>query len=759
MVGGALAADADVLALLVGGGDGHGQQGLDRRVPLVEEGSHQAGVTIQAQGQLGQVVGADGEAVEHFQELVGQQGVGGNLAHHDQLEIVLALLEAVFGQQADHALAFIDGAHEGHHQFHVGQAHFFADLLHGPAFHLETVAEGAGDVAGGATEAQHGVFFLGLVEVAAQQLAVLVGLEVGETHDDGLGPEGGGDGGDPLGQLLDEEFHRIGVTPGATQDLFPLGGGQTVDFQDGLGVDADDVVDDELDPGQADAGVGQLGELEGQLRVAHVHHDLGLDLGHGAQVAGSDLEVQLAAIDVTGVAFGAGDGDHFTFGQGLGGVTATDDGGDAQFPGDDGGVAGTAATVGDDGGSPLHHRLPVGIGHVGHQHVAGLDLVHLGRIMRHAHRADADLLADGAAGGQHLGEGLELELLDAAMAFLGLHGLGAGLQDVQLAVHAVLAPLDVHGTLVVLFDDHGVAGQLFHFGIVDGEAVTLGLGHVLGDGGLAGHLLGGEGHLDQLGTQVAADHGLLAGGQHGLVHVELVRVHGALHHGLAQAIGGGDEDGVAEAGFGIQGEHHAGGALVGTHHALHAGGQGHLGVGEALVHAVGNGAVVIEGGEHFLHGVKDVVEAMDVEEGFLLASEGSVGQVLGGGGGAHGEGGVGGGIGDQGVVVGLDLVLQLGRERGVDDPLANLGAGSQQGIDVVHVQVGEFSLDAGGQAFMGQELPIGMGRGGETAGNPHTGIGQLADHFAERGVLAADTVHICHAQLVETDYIIAHEVL
>jgi len=104
-------------------------------------------------------------------------------------------------------------------------------------------------------------------------------------------------------------------------------------------------------------------------------------------------------------------------------------------------------------------------------------------------------------------------------------------------------------------------------------------------------------------------------------------------------------------------------------------------------------------------------------------------------------------------------VLQLGRERGVDDPLADLGASSQQGIDVIHIQRGEFCLDAGGQAFMGKKLPIGMGRGGKTAGNPHTGIGQLADHFAEGGVLAANTIHIGHAQLVETDHIIAHEVL
>jgi hypothetical protein len=121
------------------------------------------------------------------------------------------------------------------------------------------------------------------------------------------------------------------------------------------------------------------------------------------------------------------------------------------------------------------------------------------------------------------------------------------------------------------------------------------------------------------------------------VHVELVGVHRALHHGFAEAVGGGDEHHVVEAGFGVHGEHHARGADVGTHHALHAGGQRDFGVGEALVHAVGDGAVVVQRREHFLDGVEDVLVAVDVEEGFLLAGEGGIRQVFGGGGGAHRE--------------------------------------------------------------------------------------------------------------------------
>ena len=68
----------------------------------------------------------------------------------------------------------------------------------------------------------------------------------------------------------------------------------------------------------------------------------------------------------------------------------------------------------------------------------------------------------------------------------------------------------------------------------------------------------------------------LAGFQRWLVHVELVRVHRALHHGLAETVGGGDEHHVVEAGFGVHGEHHAAGAEIAARHALDAGGERHL---------------------------------------------------------------------------------------------------------------------------------------------------------------------------------------
>ena len=50
----------------------------------------QAGVAVQAERELRQVVRADREAVEVLEELLGQDGVARHLAHHDHAQAVVA---------------------------------------------------------------------------------------------------------------------------------------------------------------------------------------------------------------------------------------------------------------------------------------------------------------------------------------------------------------------------------------------------------------------------------------------------------------------------------------------------------------------------------------------------------------------------------------------------------------------------------------------------------------------------------------------
>ena len=65
-------------------------------------------------------------------------------------------------------------------------------------------------------------------------------------------------------------------------------------------MDVDVVVDDELEARQADAGVGDLGEIEGQLRIADIDHDLQADVGHLAPADFLDLGLDQAVVDALG---------------------------------------------------------------------------------------------------------------------------------------------------------------------------------------------------------------------------------------------------------------------------------------------------------------------------------------------------------------------------------------------------------------------------------------------------------------------------
>ncbi len=115
-------------------------------------------------------------------------------------------------------LRLAGGTHEGHHDLDVGQPHLVTHALEGAAFQIEAVAEGIGHVARGATEAQHRVLFARLVHLAADQVLVLIGLEVRHAHDDLLRMEGGRQGGDTLDQLVDVEVDRACVAGGARID-------------------------------------------------------------------------------------------------------------------------------------------------------------------------------------------------------------------------------------------------------------------------------------------------------------------------------------------------------------------------------------------------------------------------------------------------------------------------------------------------------------------------------------------------------------
>mmetsp|Transcript_82393 Transcript_82393/g.148665 ORF Transcript_82393/g.148665 Transcript_82393/m.148665 type:complete len:529 (-) Transcript_82393:1212-2798(-) len=457
-----LAADANVLALLLGSLDQDLQALHHCWIPLIEVLGHQARVTVQAEGQLSQIVAANREAVEVLQKLFGQENIAWQLCHHVHLQSVLASLQAILGQQVHDILGHVQGAHEWNHELHVGHAHLPTNLLHGLQFHGEAFLEGGISVSAAASEANHGVLLIRLVLVSADQALVLVGLEVRQTHDDALRVDRAGQSGDTLGDLVDVEFLWAGIALHAHID-FRLGlsiKGRVV--QKGLRMHADGVVDHKLQAGQADTVVGQLTEAEGRLRVSHVHHDLQADLRKIAKILGGPLELQRALVDEASVTLGARDRHLIALRQLFCGVATANHGRNAQLASNDCRVASAATTIGNDGTGLLHDGLPVRICHVCDQHISLLELRHLVNAGQEVDLARADTLADGTAFNEDVGALLlHLVLLKDSHLLLGGHGLRAGLHDVDLAIIAITSPLDVHGAAIMLLDLHRHGGKVF----------------------------------------------------------------------------------------------------------------------------------------------------------------------------------------------------------------------------------------------------------------------------------------------------------
>src|SRR5690606_12646306 len=390
----------------------------------------------------------------------------------------------------------------------------------------------------------------GLVARTTHQLAVFVGLEVRQTHDDGLGVEGSGQSRNTFSQFFHEECTWAGVaTSRRFHRLFQVAIHIGV-VQNSFGVNRNVVVDDEFQTSQTHTIVRNLREVKSQLWVTHVHHDFQADLGHLAPADFFDLGFQQTVVNTAFVAFSTRHRHFLAFFQHVRGVVATNHGGDAQFASNNRRMAGTAATVGDDSRSQLHDGFPVRVRHVGHQHVAGFDQIHLGGVRHNTDFARTDLLANGAACNQHVAGGFQaVTLLHIVAALLGLHRLRTGLQNVDLAVDTITTPLNVHGTLVVFFNNGGVAGQFDHFFVAQGVTVALRHRHVHSAHSVIGSTTFVKFHLDQLGADTAADDGVVTGSQRWLVHVELVRIDRTLNHGFAQAVGGSQKDHVLEARF------------------------------------------------------------------------------------------------------------------------------------------------------------------------------------------------------------------
>src|SRR5699024_2513816 len=216
---------------------------------------------------------------------------------------------------------------------------------------------------------------------------------------------------------------------------------------------------------------------------------------------------------------------------------------------------------------------------------ARLDPVHVLDVGDDARAARADALADRPARAQDPAALHKIVALQHLSPVPTFHRLGPGLEDVELPRLAVLAPLDIHGLAVVLLDDERLTCQVLDLRVGEREPQPLGFRHFDGLHRPAGFAIGAINHLDRFLAQATPQDCGPPGGQRRLVDVKLVRIDGALNHGFTQAVSGRDEYDIPETRLRVHREHHARGAKVAAYHLLHANGQGHLGVLEALMDA------------------------------------------------------------------------------------------------------------------------------------------------------------------------------
>ena len=308
-------------------------------------------------------------------------------------------------------------------------------------------------------------------------------------------------------------------------------------------------------------------------------------------------------------------------------------------------------------------------------------------------------------------------------------------------------PLDVHGSAVVLLDGASQPGELQDGLVIEAEAPAV----FPGDLNLAGGAFApfGVDDLFLLAAEVLSKDGTEALLQRRLEDVVFVGIHRPAHHVLAQAPGGVDQDDVGKARLGIEGEQDPGGALVRAHHLLHSHREGDVEVAESLVVAIGDGAVGEQGGEAAEAGLQELLLSPDVEVGLLLSGKGRLGQVLGGGAGAHRHIALAAVLLLQLPVRLADRLGELLGKIGRPNRPANPAPHRRQVVHRLGVELVEDIANLLIQAGLFNEKSIGAGGDGEPAGNADSLWGKAADHLPQRSVLAPHPGDVVLADVLE----------
>jgi hypothetical protein len=176
---------------------------------------------------------------------------------------------------------------------------------------------------------------------------------------------------------------------------------------------------------------------------------------------------------------------------------------------------------------------------------------------------------------------------------------------------------------------------------------------------------------------------------------------------------------------------------------------------EALLAAIGDGAIGEERRVAAPTGLEQRMLAAHVEEALELAGEARLRQILGGCAGAHRNRQVGHGAAARELTVGAaNRVRHVVRPLARRDQRANSftraferGDASCEGVEAL--------ADIGLQAVLLDESPIGRRGGGEAGRHPHPGLAEMTQQLAEGCVLPADALEVGRGEQLERDDVLA----
>ncbi len=351
-----------------------------------------------------------------------------------------------------------------------------------------------------------------------------------------------------------------------------------------------DVVDHELHACEPNAIGGQAPPAQRRSGIGEVEHDLGTSLWNLLRIERGDRELPYTAVDEALLPLGAGHGNLLASFQHLGGIAATDDGGQAEFSTHDRGVGCPASVIGNDSGGALHQGHPIWVRVARHEDGVFGEAFYLVGAIEPEYFAYGDGIANAITLRKQLALVLETVAPQATRLFARLHRLRTRLNDEQFAGYAILRPLHIHSATIVFLDAARPTRQL-HYVLVVQHEVSLFFPSRSPSRYRARASLRVHDLLRLLAAALLDDGHETLSGEEGFVDHVFIGVDRALYHGLAQAPGRVDQHRIGEACFGVDGKHDSCPRLIRAHHRLHAHRQRYIHMLETVVLAIGDGTI------------------------------------------------------------------------------------------------------------------------------------------------------------------------